>query len=132
MPIWTQEIPHRRKQRTNAVPRGESFNLWELLEKHSEVRVTTSEGSLIKLTKTSGTALLPGRGIISGLDIAVEWAGMRRIFDGWCQQYGTIWRRVDLSRRGLYWKFGDIEQNTTRPLHLDWGFAQIRHVSPRA
>ncbi len=129
MPIWTQEIPHRRKQRTDAIPRGESFNLWELLEKHGEVRVMASEGGLIKLTKTGKTVLLPERSIISDLDISTEWAGMRRIFDGWCQQYGTIWRRVDLSRRGLYWKLGDIERDATRPFPLE---VQIRHVSPRA
>lgn len=131
MPIWTQEIPHRRKQRTSVVPKGKSFDLWSLLEEHDKVRLMTCDGNFVTLTKMSKTTLLPHRGLITGLDIAVESFGMKMSFDGWCRRECTIWKQVDLSRIGLYWRFGRVERETT-PVHLGWGVVQVRHVSPQS
>lgn len=135
MPIWTQEIPHRRKGKRkvhiSVAPAGESFDVWSLLEEHDEVRLTTIDSNLIKLTKTSRTTLHSERNIVSGLDIAVECYGMKKIFDGWCRRDGTIWKRIDPLRMGLYWRFGHSERDATRPLQLGQGFVHIRHISPQ-
>ena len=134
MPIWTREMPHRtlrrgkRNARTDTIPEGDAFDIWEILERSSEVRVRTVDNILITLTRTGDTTLHARRNVISGLNISVEFMGTRKIFDGWCQRHCSVWRQINPYRVGLRWRFGHVESVEHHAIELESGAVCINHV----
>ena len=110
MPIVKRNVqaPGRRNSRV-VIPEGNTFDIVELLEATGWFRVRTVDNILISIKETTSMTVDSRRDIVSHLEITIEFMGTRKIFDGWCQRYFTIWKQVDPLRRGLRWRFGYME-----------------------